>query len=142
MLIRCETENKISIRWFFWFICNSIFNSPKQLRSIHPDAIQLYTVWKVFGIAVTETITYFTSYSLFVFDTASSWVELYPIVEIIWKNLSFVFFPRLVYVSAREGHMPKMLAMIHRKRHTPLPALLFTVRSFATFMKFYRFLCV
>ncbi|XP_032238828.2 b(0,+)-type amino acid transporter 1 isoform X1 [Nematostella vectensis] len=32
---------------------------------------------------------------------------------------------RLVYVAAREGHLPEFLAMVHTKRHTPLPAMLF-----------------
>uniref|UniRef100_A0A6P8J3L0 b(0,+)-type amino acid transporter 1 n=1 Tax=Actinia tenebrosa TaxID=6105 RepID=A0A6P8J3L0_ACTTE len=32
---------------------------------------------------------------------------------------------RLVYVAARSGHMPKALAMIHRKRQTPMPSIIF-----------------
>lgn len=34
---------------------------------------------------------------------------------------------RLVYVAAREGHLPEFLAMVHTKQHTPLPAMLFNV---------------
>ncbi|XP_057316623.1 b(0,+)-type amino acid transporter 1-like [Hydractinia symbiolongicarpus] len=32
---------------------------------------------------------------------------------------------RLVYVAARNGHMPRVLSMVHVKRQTPLPSLLF-----------------
>lgn len=33
---------------------------------------------------------------------------------------------RLVYVAAKNGHLPKLLAMIHKTRFTPIPAIVFT----------------
>lgn len=57
---------------------------------------------------------------------------------------------RLVYVAARDGLMPRLLAMIHVKRFTPLPSLFFTTivailmlipeaSSFITLVDFFSF---
>lgn len=32
---------------------------------------------------------------------------------------------RLVFVSARNGHMPKVLSMVHKSCHTPMPSIIF-----------------
>jgi len=41
-------------------------------------------------------------------------------------NGTFFSGSRLTYVAAREGHMVEILSMIHVKRNTPLPSLVFT----------------
>ncbi|XP_077449433.1 cystine/glutamate transporter [Stigmatopora argus] len=40
-------------------------------------------------------------------------------------NGGFFSAPRMLFVGAREGHWPPIFSMIHIRRHTPLPAVLF-----------------
>ncbi|XP_076862463.1 cystine/glutamate transporter isoform X1 [Brachyhypopomus gauderio] len=39
-------------------------------------------------------------------------------------NGGFFGAPRMIFVGAREGHLPSLFSMIHIRRHTPLPAVL------------------
>ncbi|XP_010945686.2 b(0,+)-type amino acid transporter 1-like isoform X1 [Camelus bactrianus] len=59
-----------------------------------------------------------------------AWAWLVPLAVALSTfgsaNGTFFSGSRVCYVAAREGHMPRLLSMVHVHRLTPAPALLFT----------------
>ncbi|XP_006167728.1 b(0,+)-type amino acid transporter 1 isoform X2 [Tupaia chinensis] len=59
-----------------------------------------------------------------------SWAWLVPLAVTLSTlgsaNGSFFSGSRVCYVAAREGHLPRLLSMVHVHRLTPAPALMFT----------------
>ncbi|XP_005662774.2 b(0,+)-type amino acid transporter 1-like isoform X1 [Sus scrofa] len=59
-----------------------------------------------------------------------AWAWLVPLAVALatFGSVNGLFFSgsRVCYVAAREGHMPRLLSMVHVRRFTPAPALMFT----------------
>jgi len=65
-------------------------------------------------------------------------IQAYIIISYSHLCMHSIF--RLNYAAARDGMYPKFIASIHRQYKTPVPALIFHVRSTYTCIAFYNIL--
>ncbi|XP_038662114.1 large neutral amino acids transporter small subunit 2-like isoform X2 [Scyliorhinus canicula] len=74
------------------------------------------------------------------------WIMPFSVVLSTFGGINGYLFTssRLCYSGAREGHLPSLLAMIHMKRCTPIPALLCSVNLLfpVVYLLFWAFLLV
>ncbi|XP_015259913.1 PREDICTED: Y+L amino acid transporter 1-like, partial [Cyprinodon variegatus] len=111
------------------------FESPFEGSSTEPGAIALALYSALFSYSGWDTLNFVTEEiknpESCTFGNAVlgpfHWIVPVSVAMSCYGglNASVIAASRLFFVGAREGHLPDSLSLIHLKRYTPVPALLF-----------------
>uniref|UniRef100_A0A8C2CS20 Si:ch73-352p4.8 n=1 Tax=Cyprinus carpio TaxID=7962 RepID=A0A8C2CS20_CYPCA len=115
--------------WFYLnFITEEVINPNRTI----PLAVifSMVTVTVCYVLVNVAYYTMMTANELLMSDAVA--VGVAPAIPVLVAlsclgalNGGFFSSPRMLFVGAREGHLPAIFSMIHIRRQTPLPAVLF-----------------
>ncbi|XP_068162947.1 cystine/glutamate transporter-like [Antennarius striatus] len=122
-----------------WFSLNSVTEEVKNPKRTFPLAIisSMVTVTVCYLLVNMSYYTMMTPAELLQSDAVAvtfanralhGMAFVIPILVFLsclgTINVSIFTSPRMIFVGAREGHLPSIFSMIHIRRKTPLPAVL------------------
>ena len=119
------------------FIVEEVVNPEKAVPLLSFTSIPFVTfIYILINLASASVLTHqeIADSNVFLSDLAQkvggsslSYVVPFAIAMCVVPALSSVFYnlPRLMMSSAREGQLPRLFALIHRERRTPVPSIAF-----------------
>ncbi|XP_071296537.1 Y+L amino acid transporter 2 isoform X2 [Agelaius tricolor] len=102
--------------------------NPERLSQKNPEMISflIVVVFSCYGGLNVSAYSYLQTFADRIFGIFSWTIPIAVAFSCFGGlNASILASSRLFFVGSREGHLPDLLSMIHIKRFTPVPALLF-----------------